>query len=223
MAEVNFLAVHKDLRSKRLAQIMIQEMMRRKRKLGLMQAFYTSVHTQPTPFVTTYFCNRFLNPKKLVEVGYTQVPPKMTMKSFLARFQLPEKKSINLVGSMRPMLKKDASVVLKLFNAQMEKMLVRYKMSEAEILHYLLPRDGVLWTWVLESNVDGKVAVTDFFSMRRMTQQVIKGITTHKDMHSAVMWYYGLSVNKFADIMKTLLWLALEECNCDAFTAVTVM
>lgn len=36
MAEVNFLAVHQKLRSKRLAQIVIQEMMRRKRKNGFM-------------------------------------------------------------------------------------------------------------------------------------------------------------------------------------------
>lgn len=36
VCEVNFLAVHKKLRSKRLAQVCIQEMMRRKRKLGFM-------------------------------------------------------------------------------------------------------------------------------------------------------------------------------------------
>ena len=36
VCEVNFLAVHKKLRAKRLAQVVIAEMMRRKRKLGFM-------------------------------------------------------------------------------------------------------------------------------------------------------------------------------------------
>ena len=48
-AEVNFLAVHRSLRGKRLAQIMIMEMMRRKRINGLMTAYYTAHHAQPTP------------------------------------------------------------------------------------------------------------------------------------------------------------------------------
>jgi hypothetical protein len=34
MVEVNFLAVHRSLRAKRMAQVVISEMMRRKRKLG---------------------------------------------------------------------------------------------------------------------------------------------------------------------------------------------
>ena len=49
-------------------------MMRRKRLHGLNQAFYTSAHSMPTPFVTTHFMNRFLNPKKLLEVKYTSIP-----------------------------------------------------------------------------------------------------------------------------------------------------
>ena len=34
LVEVNFLAVHRNLRAKRMAQVLISEMMRRKRKLG---------------------------------------------------------------------------------------------------------------------------------------------------------------------------------------------
>jgi glycylpeptide N-tetradecanoyltransferase len=74
MAEVNFLAVHRKLRSKRLAQIVIQEMMRRKRKNGFPYAYYTSGHSMPTPFCTSLFMNRFINTHKLTEIRYTSKP-----------------------------------------------------------------------------------------------------------------------------------------------------
>jgi len=129
VAEVNFLAVHKQLRGKRLAQVMIEEMMRRKRIHGLMQAFYTAHHAQPTPFCSVGFFNRFLNPKKLVDVGYTILPPKVEMRGFEKRFALPEKNTINIVGNIRLMTKKDASAVLKLFKLSNENRKFKYKMS----------------------------------------------------------------------------------------------
>ena len=42
-------------------------------------------------------------------------------------------------------------------------------------------------------------------------------------MHSGCLWYYGLSQNKLEDVIKQLLWFSRDECNCDAFTAMTVL
>lgn len=75
VAEINFLAVHASLRKKRMAQVVIEEMMRRKRLHGFPQAYYTSGHTMPTPFSTTHYMNRFINVKKLVLIKYTNCPP----------------------------------------------------------------------------------------------------------------------------------------------------
>lgn len=116
VAEINFLAIHRALRNKRMAQIMIQEMMRRKRLNGFPQAYYTSGHSMPTPFCTSHYMNRFLEPQKLVEVRYTYLPTGMTMKQFVNKWRLPEKKGIKIEGNIRDMQKKDASAVLKLFN-----------------------------------------------------------------------------------------------------------
>jgi glycylpeptide N-tetradecanoyltransferase len=63
------------------------------------------------------------------------------------------------------MTKKDLSVVFKLWNKQQEKYKLRYKLSQEELMHWLLPKENVVWTWVIENMVDGKVQVTDFFSM----------------------------------------------------------
>ena len=91
MCEVNFLSVHSSLREKRMAQTVIQEMMRRKRTHGLMQAHYTSGHTMPTPFAATHNMNRLINVEKLVKIEYVNCPYGMTMKDMIRKFKLPEK------------------------------------------------------------------------------------------------------------------------------------
>jgi len=96
MLEVNFLAVHQKVRSKRMAQIVIQEMMRRKRLLGFPQAFYTSGHSMPTPFTTCHYMNRFINGETLVLTKYTNCPPDMSLKEFDRKYRLPRKETIKL-------------------------------------------------------------------------------------------------------------------------------
>ena len=69
----NFLAVHKDLRNKRLAAIIIGEALRKTRLRGPPTALYTSFHALPTPLVTCAPLNRFLTPEKCREIGYANV------------------------------------------------------------------------------------------------------------------------------------------------------
>lgn len=49
MVEVNFLCVHKKLRSKRVAPVLIREISRRVQKQGLFQAVYSASSVLPTP------------------------------------------------------------------------------------------------------------------------------------------------------------------------------
>ena len=83
--------------------------MRRKRLLGYMQAFYTSGHSMPTPFCTTHYMNRFMDPLKLVKIAYTSKPHNVSDKDYARRYRMPDKKGINITGTVRPMTKKDVS------------------------------------------------------------------------------------------------------------------
>jgi glycylpeptide N-tetradecanoyltransferase len=49
MVEINFLCVHKKLRSKRLAPVLIKEITRRVHLQGIFQAVYTAGSMLPTP------------------------------------------------------------------------------------------------------------------------------------------------------------------------------
>ena len=61
--------------------------------------------------------------------------------------------------------------VFKLYKAQVEKLKLFFKYSQDDIMHLLLPKDDIVWTYVIEGeDVNGKPVVTDFISMYRLTQ-----------------------------------------------------
>lgn len=74
MAEINYLCVHKKLRTKRLAPVLIKEITRRVNLTGVFQAIYTAGVVIPRPISTATYYHRSLNAKKLVEVGFNSLP-----------------------------------------------------------------------------------------------------------------------------------------------------
>lgn len=69
VVEINFLCVHKKLRSKRLAPVLIREITRRVNLTGIFQAVYTAGVVLPKPVTTCRYWHRSINPRKLIEVG----------------------------------------------------------------------------------------------------------------------------------------------------------
>lgn len=68
IVEINFLCVHKKLRSKRVAPVLIREVTRRVNLTGIFQAVYTAGVVLPKPIATCRYWHRSLNPKKLIQV-----------------------------------------------------------------------------------------------------------------------------------------------------------
>ena len=71
LAEINFLCVHKQLRTKKLAPVLIKEVTRRVNLCNIWQAIYTAGIVIPTPVSAATYWHRSLNPKKLVDVGFS--------------------------------------------------------------------------------------------------------------------------------------------------------
>ncbi|KAF4711321.1 glycylpeptide N-tetradecanoyltransferase [Perkinsus olseni] len=88
--EINFLCVHKKLRSKRLAPVLIKEVTRRVNLTDRWQAVYTSGAILPRPITTARYHHRSLNPKKLCEVGFTRLAPRMTMARCIKLYKVVE-------------------------------------------------------------------------------------------------------------------------------------
>ena len=84
-----------------MAQIVIQEALRRNRANGYHIGFFHSAQVLPMPFLTTRSCNRLIDTNKLIDVGYTNLPQGMTRKEFAKRYELPNKKRFEVRGHIR--------------------------------------------------------------------------------------------------------------------------
>lgn len=108
MAEINFLCVHKKLRTKRLAPVLIKEVTRRINLKNIWQAVYTAGRYIPTPFSESVYHHRLINIKKLVDIDFSSIPPKSNLKRQEKINKIPEMPQI---PGFRKMVKKDVKQV----------------------------------------------------------------------------------------------------------------
>lgn len=113
MAEINFLCVHKKLRTKRLAPVLIKEITRRVNVNNIWQAVYTAGKYLPTPFSEALYYHRLMNVKKLLDINFCSLPFKQTVKIFEKLNKVPDMPEI---PGFRKMGKKDSKKVCELLN-----------------------------------------------------------------------------------------------------------
>lgn len=122
----------------------------------------------PVPVASCRHHHRSLDPKKLIEVEFSRLPPRMTMARMQRLFRLPEQTSLI---SLRPMTADDVPSAQKLLNKCLQKFNLSVHFSEDEFAHWLLPREGVIQSYV---NVDPKTnEVTDFISFYHLPSSVM--------------------------------------------------
>jgi glycylpeptide N-tetradecanoyltransferase len=147
MVEINFLCVHKKLRSKRLAPVLIKEVTRRTHLEGIFQAVYTAGVVLPKPMATCRYFHRSLNPKKLVETGFSHLARNMTMARLIKLNKLDDHTS---TPGLRAMEEKDVAAVAALMNKYSAHFNVAPHFQEADVRHWLISRPGVVWGYVVE-------------------------------------------------------------------------
>jgi glycylpeptide N-tetradecanoyltransferase len=224
MAQVNFVAVHKALRGKRMAVVLMNEMTRRTHSHGINQAIYSTDNCHPSPTFSVVPYNRFLNIKKLLEVGMT-TQGENTFNKLKGLYRLPDKKGIHIVGNIRPIEERDIPTVLKLMNKQLDSCTVKPKWTIEEAAHHLIGRDEIVYTWVVDNHLNGQMQVSDFISITRTTQKITTKNSKYlnQDMYTANLGYYGLSQNTLLDMVKQTLWYSVDLMNCDNYIALSLM
>lgn len=160
--EINFLCVHKKLRSKRLAPVLIKEITRQVHLKGVFQAIYTAGVVIPTPVSTCQYHHRLLNISKLLDTKFCYVPRSMTLARMMRVNRLPETTSI---PGLREMEEKDIVKVNQLFSRYMKRFGMAPVFSVEEARHQFLSGSGtgdagsggpgrregqVTWSYVVE-------------------------------------------------------------------------
>lgn len=215
ICEINFLCVHKQLREKRLAPILIKEVTRRVNRSDVWQAVYTAGVMLPTPYTSGQYFHRSLNPEKLVEIRFSGVPAQYQkfqnpMAMLKRNYQLP---SAPKSAGLREMKPSDVPQVRELLMSYLGRFDVSPVFDDAEIGHYLLPRDGVVYTYVIEND---KKTVTDFFSFYRIPSTVI-GNSKYDLLNAAYVHYYAATTVPLHQLVLDLLIVAhargFDVCN----------
>lgn len=204
MAEINFLCIHRKLRSKRLAPLLIKEITRRVNLCNIWQAIYTSGTVIPKPFSCANYFHRNLNPVKNVKTSFSHLPEHLSLAAFKKSLKLPEFPLAQLNGTPRPMEKRDASAVFALYKTQQAKFDVYFKYTQPELLSQLLPRDKTVYTIVIEQ--DKKV--TDYISFYSLPSTIMNGERLqhdYKTMNVAYLYYWACTANSFVDVMNYAL------------------
>lgn len=194
VVEINFLCIHKKLRSKRLTPVMIKEVTRRVHLQGIFQAIYTGGVVLPTPVGSCRYYHRSLDWLKLYEVGFSPLPPQSTKQRMITRNALATTTSTK---GWRPMEAKDIDAVLDLLGRYMKRMDLAQEFSRDEIEHWFLdrttsPTDRVVWAFVVEDS-NGKI--TDMTSFYSLESSVLgEASKAHDKIYAAYCFYYATEV-----------------------------
>lgn len=152
-SEINFLCIHKMLRSKRLAPVLIKEITRRCNVENVWNAVYTAGIVLPKPISTCRYYHRSLDWLKLYEVGFSPLPLGSTRANQITRFHLPADVSTR---GLREMKASDVDAVHDLLSRYLERFDMAPDFDKGEVDHWLLHKEGsfgserVVFTYVVE-------------------------------------------------------------------------
>lgn len=200
--EINFLCIHKKLRSKRLTPVLIKEVTRRCYLEGIYQAIYTGGVVLPKPVGTCRYFHRPLDWLKLYEVGFSPLAPGSTKTRMITKNQVPTKTS---TPGWRRMRTGDVEPVRDLLHRYLARFQLTQHFSTEEIEHWLLNKtaskdDGqTVWTYVVEDPETKKI--TDLVSFYCLESSVIghEGKTDGTQTVKAAYLFYYASETAFAE------------------------
>nr|CAG4645497.1 EOG090X055U [Lynceus sp. MCZ IZ 141354] len=214
LVEINFLCVHKKLRSKRVAPVLIREITRRVHLTGSFQAVYTAGIVLPKPVSTCRYWHRSLNPKKLIDVKFSHLSRNMTLQRTLKLYRLSD---TTKTPGWRALQMADVKGTHELLNSYLEKFDMSPAFSLEEFEHWFVPRPNIVNTYIVEK--EGKI--TDMVSYYTLPSTVMHH-PVHKSLKAAYSFYNASTATPWIDLMNDALITARNE-GFDVFNALDLM
>ncbi|KAF2863340.1 N-myristoyl transferase [Piedraia hortae CBS 480.64] len=191
-SEINFLCIHRKLRSKRLAPVLIKEITRRCYQLDIFQALYTAGTVLPTPVSTCRYYHRSLDWEHLYSMGFSHLPLGSTKTRQKYRYRVESHPQLKGLREMKPT---DVSAVKDLLERYNKRFALRQEFTEDELTHLMCSAasKGVVWAYVVEQ--EGRI--TDFISYYLLESTVLR--SQQKSAIRAAYLYYYASDAAFSD------------------------
>ncbi|XP_004364075.1 peptide N-myristoyltransferase 1 [Capsaspora owczarzaki ATCC 30864] len=215
LVEINFLCVHKKLRTKRLAPVLIKEITRRVHLQGLFQAVYTAGVVLPKPFSTCRYWHRSLNPKKLIDIGFSHLGRNMTLARTIKRYKVAEQPT---TAGLRLMKAADVPSAFRVLSTYLERFAIKTVYTEEEFVHWFLPRNNVISTYVVENS---KHEITDLVCWYTLPSTIVNN-PNYSNLKAAYSYYTVANTVPFEQLLSDALILAKNE-EFDVFNALDLM
>ena len=167
----------------------------------------------PTPVCKVNYWHRSLDVKKLVECKFAGLKRNMTLTQTIKLNKLPSSVS----EGFRDMQDNDIERVLELYVDGMKQFDFQPILTLDEARHYLLPKSGVLSSFVQE--VNGEIIA--FASYYIVNNQVLFN-PKHTNIKAAYIWYYISPPALLTQLMRDILVKAKEE-ECDVVNCLDVL
>ncbi|OQV15398.1 Glycylpeptide N-tetradecanoyltransferase 2 [Hypsibius exemplaris] len=216
MTEVNFLCVLKKLRSKRMAVVLIQEITRRCNVRGIFQAAFTAGKLLPTPVGTCRYWHRSIHPAKLVDVGFSSIPPKSTLQRMKKLYKVDEEGKL---PGFRPAEAKDVPAIHDLLTTYLKQFEMAPEFELEEVAHYFMPQDKIIYAYVVEDPATGKL--TDFTSFYSLPSTVVDN-PKYDSIYAAYSFYNVATKTSWRDLIMASIVMAKKE-GFDVFNALDLM
>ncbi|PNW81548.1 hypothetical protein CHLRE_06g251100v5 [Chlamydomonas reinhardtii] len=217
MVEINFLCVHKKLRSKRLAPVLIKEITRRVNRTDIWQAAYTAGVLLPKPVATCRYYHRSLNPRKLIDVGFSRLAPRMTMARTIKLYKLPD---IPVTPGLREARPEDAPKIAELLNSQLGRYKLTQHFNAEEVAHWFQNIDNVINALVVE-DPDSPGSLTDVVSFYTLPSSIL-GHPQHTELKAAYLYYTASTATPLKQLVNDAMAVAAAR-GYDVFNALDLM
>ncbi|XP_010513415.1 PREDICTED: putative glycylpeptide N-tetradecanoyltransferase 2 [Camelina sativa] len=216
MAKAIFLCVHKKLRFKGLAPVMIREVTRRVRLQNIWKGVYTSrVDVLSKPVASCRYWVRMLNPQRSQDVS-VRFSERMTLSMTIKLYKLPD---APITPGFRQMERRDVPAVTELLRNYLCQFELAADFDEDDVKHWFLPRENVIYSYLVVSPETHDV--TDFCSFYTFPATLTRDQTPAK-LKYAYSYYNVATVTSFPQLMNDVLIIAKRK-GCDMFYASEAM
>ena len=206
LVHIDFLCIRPSFRSNNLAPILIKEISRRVAITGILAATYTAAIELPHLITTSKCYHRPINMKKLIDLKFCFQHPKLTMMATLKHYSLPVVKAYQRLRIMNEL---DAESACELLNSHLKRYKIHTIFSIEDFKHYFLPRDNVVYSYVVERN-DKIVNFASFYA--------INTIAVHSKAKDNIVrgayLYYIVDIDIISNIINFASELKFDVFNC---------
>lgn len=166
-----------------------------------------------TPISTCRYHHRILNPKKVIEVGFSQVGRNMTLARTIKLYKLP--KATSTIG-LRPITKEDFIPACNLLNTYLKQFKLYTEFSLVDFTHWFDPH--VMYVYVVEDPISHQI--TDMISFYSISSTVLNN-PKHQSLSIAYLWYTVATKTPIDQLVNDILIIS-HNMSFDVFNCLDI-